>query len=159
MNKKKVSVWEYLLSTEIGIEFKACLYFFCILFYYSVYRLTEGEIEANIVHMAEMIVCTYGMGYVQRFLLSNFDEGDRLKGREIIYVVLCSLIYTGAAFGGSWFDRNIGVGIGFFAYMVLVYVCAFLIYKLKRMIDAKLLNEDLKAFQERDKNEKCDRDS
>jgi len=33
--------------------------------------------------------------------------------------------------------------------MVIAYLCTFLIYKIKRVIDAKLLNMDLKYFKER----------
>lgn len=155
-NRKKLTKWERYFAAEIGIELKACLYFFCILFYYSMYRLLGGRTEASILHMAEMIFLTYGMGYGQMYLLSNFDEGDHLGGREIACILLCSLIYTGVSFWGRWFDRKTGAGIGFFLYMVCAYVCAFLVYKVKRTVDEKLLNEDLKAFQERKADENSD---
>ncbi len=32
-DKRKTTLWERYLTTEIGIEFKACLYFFAILFF------------------------------------------------------------------------------------------------------------------------------
>ena len=57
--KKKVSLWERYLTKEIGIEFKACLYFFGVLFYYCTYRLCIGVTVAEILHMAEMIFLTY----------------------------------------------------------------------------------------------------
>lgn len=156
MNRKKVSAWERYLTKEIGIEFKACLYFFCILFFYSIYRLVKGTFEASILHMAEMIFLTYVMGYVQVYLLSDFDEGEELKGKEILSILFCSFLYAGVSWLGRWFDRKIGVSVGFAFYMMFAYVCAFLIYKLKREIDEKLLNEDLKEFQERRKNDdKC----
>ena len=66
---KKISLWERYLTKEIGIEFKACLYFFAILFFYCVYRLCIGNIMAEILHMAEMIFLTYVIGYIQVFLL------------------------------------------------------------------------------------------
>jgi len=151
MNKKKVSLFERYLTEEIGIEFKACLYFFCILFFYSMYRVINGSLEASIIHMAEIILLTYGMGYFQVYLLSNFDEGETLGIREIFYIVLCSLIYTGASYLGNWFDKSLAVSVGFVFYMILAYVCAFLVYKFKRDIDSKLLNEDLKTFQDQQK--------
>lgn len=157
-NRKKISALEKYLTAEIGIEFKACLYFFCILFFYSMYRVIGGSFEASIIHMAEIIVMTYAMGYIQVYLLGNFDEGAHLRGKEIGYVLFCSLIYTGVSFLGKWFDRDPAVSIGFFFFMVLAYVCAFFVYKSKREIDEKILNEDLKAFQERYNNEECDRD-
>ncbi len=150
MNKEKLTFFERYLAEEISIEFKACLYFFCILFYYSVYRLIGGRTEASIIHMAEMIVMTYGMGYAQVYLLSNFDEADFLKVKEIFCIGICSLLYTGVSFLGKWFDRNIGVTVGFVFYMMFAYVCAFLVYKFKRNIDEKMLNDDLKSFKERE---------
>ena len=156
--KKKRSVWEHYIIKEIGIEFKACLYFFCILFFYSGYRLANGSWEANILHMAEMIILTYTMGYVQVYLLSNFDEGEYFRVKEMIYTFLCSMIYTGVSFLGKWFDGNVAVSIGFAGYVMFEYVCAFLVYKSKREIDGKLLNKDLKDFQERRKNEQCHSD-
>lgn len=42
--------------------------------------------------------------------------------------------------------------------MIFAYFCAFLIYKVKRSVDEKLLNADLKAFQERRfEDEECNR--
>lgn len=154
---KKISLLERYLTKEIRIEFKACLYFFCILFFYCIYRLTLGQADASILHMAEMILLTYVMGYVQVFLLRDFDEGEILGFREICYLLLCSLIYGAASYFGNWFDGHIGISIGFVLYIVLTYVCTFLVYKCKREIDGKLLNEDLKAFQERrTAHEDCD---
>ena len=77
MSKKKISCFEKYLTEEIGVEFKACLYFFCILFFYAMYRVLNGNFEASIVHMAEMILLTYGMCYVQLYFMNNFDEGER----------------------------------------------------------------------------------
>lgn len=150
--KSKVSRFEKYLTEEIGIEFKACLYFYCILLFYSIFRIIAGSFEANIIHMAEMIFSTYVMGYVQVYLLSNFDEGERLGGKEICYLILCSGIYTILTYICNWFDKNILVSIIFFFYIAFAYVCAFLIYKIKRDIDEKILNEDLRTFQERGRN-------
>ena len=141
--------FERYLATEIGIEFKACLYFYCILVFYSVFRILNGSLEASILHMAEMILTTYLMGDLQVYLLSNFDEGEQFSGRSFGYSVLCSLLYTVVAWICGWYGKS-GLVLGlFFAFMLLSYVCVFLIYKLKRDIDTRKLNEDLKAFQER----------
>ena len=149
MSKKKVSRFERYLTEEIGVEFKACLYFFCILFFYAMYRVLNGNFEASISHMAEMILLTYGMCYLQLYFMNNFDEGERFGIREVLYTISCVGIYTGISYWGKWFDRNLAVTAGYAAYMMFAYVCAFLVYKTKRDIDGKLLNEDLKAFQER----------
>ncbi|MBO5303108.1 MAG: DUF3021 domain-containing protein [Lachnospiraceae bacterium] len=151
--KQKLSLWEHYLTKEIGIEFKACLYFFCILFFYCVYKLVCGIHEAEILHMTEMIFLTYFMGYIQVYLLSNFDEAEHLGRKEWIFMLLCTLVYTLFSYLFSWFDRNLAVSLGFLFYVLTMYLCAFMVYKSKRKIDEKLLNADLKAFQERGQHE------
>ena len=149
MKKKELARLGLYLFVEIGIEFKACLYFFCILFFYSMYRIAGGNWEASILHMMEMIFTTYGMGYVQMYLMSNFDEGERLGKKEFCYVLLCSGFYTLVAVLGNWYDGSVIMAGCFFLFMILSYVCAFLVYKIKRNLDSKVLNAELKAFQER----------
>ncbi len=147
---KKMSLLERYLVVEIAIEFKACIYFFCILFFYSMYRLLIGSREAEILHMGEMILLTYGMGYLQWYVLDRFDEGERLGIRETAYLLLCTGIHTAVSWLGKWFDRDVLMTVLFALFMVLAYLCGFLVYKIKRVLDAKQLNEDLRAFQERD---------
>ena len=100
--------------------------------------------------MGEMILSTYGMGYMQVWLLSNFDEGEQMGVREVGYMVLCAGIYTGVAVLCKWFDGIVGMAIAFYFYMLFVYICAFLVYKIKRDLDTRVLNEDLKNFQTRE---------
>ena len=80
----KPSLWERYLTKEIGIEFKACLYFYALLFFYCVYRVCVGSTVAEILHMAEMIFLTYIVGYLQVYLLWNFDESDHLGKKECL---------------------------------------------------------------------------
>ena len=109
----KPSLWERYLTKEIGIEFKACLYFFAMLFFYCMYRLCIGLTVADIFHMAEMIFLAYVIGYLQVFLLWNFDESDELGKKEILGIAVCTAIYVTVSYFGSWFDKNIYVTIGF----------------------------------------------
>lgn len=146
-NKKKVTLWELYLTKEIGIEFKACLYFFAFLFYYCVYRLINGVYDASILHMTELILACYIIGYVQVYLLWNFDEADTLKAKEIVGMVGCTCVYCLLSWLFNWFNKDLLVTFLFAAYILLVYVCVYLIYKYKRIIDDKKLNEDLKLFQ------------
>lgn len=146
---KKMSLLERYLVVEIAIEFKACIYFFSILFFYSTYRLIGGSREADVLHMGEMILLTYGMGYFQRYVLGNFDEGERLGVREALYLFLCVGIFAAVSYLGNWFGRSALGTVLFALFMVVAYLCGFLVYKLKRVLDAKQLNEDLRAFQER----------
>lgn len=146
---KKPTLWERYLTKEIGIEFKACLYFFAILFFYCCYRLCNGMFVAEILHMAEMIFLTYVIGYVQVFLLWNFDEAEVLGTREILGIAICTVIYTGISYACNWYDRNIWVTLGFAVYIVIMYVCVYFIYKCRRSIDDKILNADLELFKAR----------
>lgn len=152
-NKKKVTLWELYLTKEIGIEFKACLYFFAFLFYYCVYRLINGVYDASILHMTELILACYIIGYIQVYLLWNFDEADSLRAKEIVGMVGCTCVYCLLSWLFNWFNKNLLVTLIFAAYILLVYVCVYLIYKYKRIIDDKKLNEDLKLFQTEHKKE------
>ena len=69
----KPSLWERYLTKEIGIEFKACLYFYALLFFYCVYRVCVGSTVAEILHMAEMIFLTYIVGYVPDISVYDFS--------------------------------------------------------------------------------------
>ena len=149
----KITWWERYLTKEIGIEFKACLYFFGMLFYYCLYRLCIGVVDASILHMAEMIFLTYAMGYLQVFVLWNFDEADALGGREAFGIVLCTTLYTLVGHFCNWFDKNIGVAIGFFAYVAFMYICVYLVYKIRRKIDDKIMNDNLAMFKARPKSQ------
>ena len=145
--KKKPTLFERYLTREIGIEFKACLYFFAILFFYCVYKLAAGVYVAGILHMAEMIFACYIMGYIQVYVFWNFDEGDELGGKEILGMVICTAVYTLLSYFLEWFDGSLWLSLGFAAYIIVVYICVFFIYRSKRRIDDRILNEELKAFQ------------
>lgn len=151
--RKRVSLWELYLTKEISIEFKACLYFFAFLFFYCMYRVIGGVYDASILHMTELILACYTIGYIQVYLLWNFDEADKLGGKEILGIALCTAVYTAISWLFNWFDKNIIATVLFAAYILLVYFCVYLVYKYKRIIDDKKLNEDLKLFQTRHKSE------
>lgn len=155
---KKPSLWERYLTKEIGIEFKACLYFFALLFYYCMYRLFVGQVVAEILHMTEMILLCYLIGYLQVYVLWNFDEADQLGKREILGVIICTGIYTTAAQVFHWFGGNIYVLAGFAAYTIFMYICTFFVYKCRREIDDKILNADLELFKTRSENREEDLD-
>ena len=144
-----MSRFKQYLGSEIGIEFKACLYFFAILFFYSMYRILQGSFFANIIVMAEMIFSTYIIGYIQVYLLGNFDEAEQLTWREILASVFCSIVYSSISFLGKWYDRNITVTVLFFCYILFCYICAFFIYKIKRDVDTAVLNHELENFKKK----------
>lgn len=153
---KKPTLWERYLTKEIGIEFKACLYFFALLFFYCTYRLCVGLTVADILHMAEMIFLAYIVGYIQVFLLWNFDEADDLGKKEWLGIIVCTAIYVAVSYVCGWFDKNIYVTIGFAGYVVFLYFCVFLVYKCRRKIDDKVLNSDLELFKTRSEKDSQD---
>ncbi|MDE7425278.1 MAG: DUF3021 domain-containing protein [Lachnospiraceae bacterium] len=148
-----MSILKKWLSREIGIELKACLYFFCILFYYAIFRIMKGSMEANIPVMAEMVLTVYIVGCVQTYFLHDFDEGEHFGWYEFIASAGCCLIYSGIGYWGKWFDRQLLPSLIFVGYLFLCYVCIFLSYKMKRIFDTKELNQDLETFK-RDKKQR-----
>ena len=152
MRKRITFFLEQYLSRKIGAEIKCCLTFLLILCYYCIYRWSMGFTEASILHMLEMIWLAYVLEWIQVLLHSDFDEVDRLGMKEWLMVLIGSGVYAGIGHIAGWFDGNIAVTAGFGIYMIASYLCTFLIYKLKRAIDAKLLNNDLKHFQDRRSN-------
>lgn len=146
-----------LLLAEVGIEFKACLYFFAILFFYCVYRITQGSFQADMLTMLEIILTTYVMGYVQVYLLRNFEEADKLGAFEWLASLGCSLVYVGVSHLFSWFDGRWVPELLYFGYMMLCYVSVFGLYYVRRHWDTKQLNQELEIFKNgvpnRDENE------
>ena len=97
--------------------------------------------------MAEMIFACYIIGYIQVYLLWNFDEADRVGAKEIAGVIICTAVYSLLSYFLGWFDKNVYVTLGLAAYVLVTYICVILIYKTKRNIDDKKLNEDLALFK------------
>lgn len=137
---------KYLLS-EINIEFKACLYFFAFLFFFCCYRIWLGEYTFSILHMTELILATYLMGYVQVFFLRNFDEEDQFTVFTIGCAIGCSLIYSLLAYVLGWCSGNLLLCFFFFLYSILCYICAQLVYKFRRDLETEKLNLELESFK------------
>lgn len=141
------------LSNEIAIEYKACLYFFCLLVFYCVYLLWRNVYSASILYMVEMVLTSYIMGYLQIYVFHNFDEAERLGKREILGIFCCTCIYTAVSFGFCWFERNLRVTAMFFVFIFFSYVCIYLNNKIKRMIDTERLNDMLTEYKRRERDE------
>lgn len=136
-----------IVSWEIAIEYKACLYFACIMFFYSAWLILNKTFYASVWLIWEMILTAYVVGYMQVYLFRNFDEAERLGKREFFSIVLCSCLYAGASWGLGWFERRMLPTLLFVAYMLLCYVCVFLCNKIKRELDTKNLNRMLDAYK------------
>ena len=149
MSKKIWSFIEQYLTRKIGAEIKCCLTFLLIVTYYCIYRWICGFTQAGIIHMLQMVMVAYVLQWIQVLLHSDFDEVDRLSMKEWLLIMIGSAVYTLAGYLFGWFDGNIVVVIGFGVYMIVAYLCTFWVYAIKRAIDAKMLNNDLKQFKER----------
>ncbi len=148
MKKRKLSEgFRRYLSMEIGIEYKACLYFFVILFFYAMYRVSIGVYEASLPHMLEMICATYAMGYLQVLALGNFDETERLSVGWFLKDVFCSGLYVGISAVGGWFDGNGAATAAFAVFCIGMFLCGYLANKLKREIDTEQLNVMLQQYK------------
>lgn len=134
-------------ATEIAIEYKACLYFYAIVFFYCVFLAIKGEFQASVLYMAEMILTTYLMGYLQVYLLGNFDEAEKLGKKEAAYTLLCSALYTGVSYLFGWFDKSPAATLIFFGFLAFAYWCVYLINKIKRKIDTENLNDMLTKYK------------
>ncbi len=148
MNKKLTKFQKY-LAIEVGVDLKACLYFFVFVFYYSMFRLWAGLKDASILHLAEIIASTYIMCYLQYFFMNNFDEGDKFGTKEIVLSVIGTAIYTALSWLLGWLDRNVAWTVGFAFYVMVSYLCVYLSYKIKREFDGRMLNADLQNFKDR----------
>ena len=146
---KKLSFWEKYLTREIGIDFKMCLYFFSILFFYCVYKVVNHVYTADILHMGEMMLLCYIISYVQVYLFHNFDEAWRFRAKEIIGFVICTTAYTMLSYVFDWFDKKTGWTIGFLTYIIFLYIWVIITYHIKRRIDDKELNRELEVFKAR----------
>ena len=143
-----MSRWDKFLSAEIEIEFKASLYFYTILFFYFAYQLYNGSFSAGIVIIVEMILTAYIMGFIQVFLLDNFDETENFTWKEALKVVCCSLIYVAVSYLGGWFDRNLIVTAIYLVFMFGCYGCVYWLYSVRRAICTKQMNKELENFKQ-----------
>lgn len=135
------------LSNEIAIEYKACLYFFCFLFFYCVYLWYRKVYSVTMLFIFELIMTTYFMGYLQVYLMHNFDESEQFGKWEAFMTLLCTCIYTAVSFLFGWFDRSFPVSVLFFFYVFFSYICAWLVNKIKRKIDTENLNNMLSVYK------------
>lgn len=144
---KRWESFKKLLSREIVIEYKACLYFCCIIFFYFVYLLCRRTYLASVVFLFEMILTAYAAGYVQVYLFHNSDEAEQLEKKDILGILFCTFLYGGVSYGFAWFGRSIIATLLFLVYMLFVHYCVYLLNKIKRAIDTENLNRMLTEFK------------
>lgn len=150
---KKSSLKEkfmHYLGAEIWIEYKTCLYSYCIMVFYCVFLLFRRIYQARILILFEMVIAAYFMGYVQVYLLKNFDESDRLGKHEILSTLLCSFLYTLISYILGWFGRSLPAAGLFFLFMLFSFGCVYLVNKIRRAYDTRNLNRMLAEFKKKE---------
>lgn len=144
--------FEKFLVDELGIEFKAAMYFYTMFFFYVVYQLSKGIWQADLLVLLQMIATTYIMGYIQVFLLGNFDEAERVTWQVVMKVIGGALVYACISYIGKWFERNLTVTLIYFAFMIGCYGCVYWVYSFRRSVSTKKMNEELNMFKEQKKS-------
>lgn len=150
MTKIKKKQFGKFLSTEIVIEYKACLYFSCMTAFYFVFQIIRNIDSARILTMFEIILTAYVIAYFQVYILHNPDEAERFGKKEAIGVLLCSGFYTGMSHLFAWFDRTPAVTAAFFLYCIIVYYCVYICNKLIRRSDTNRLNRMLTEYKKKE---------
>ncbi len=144
-----MSKWDKFLSREIEIEFKAALYFYTILFFYFACQLFSGSMTADIIIIIEMIVTAYVMGFVQVYMLGNFDEAEQFTRKEALKIVGCSAAYSIVSYLGGWFERDLLITAIYFVFMFAAYGSAYWLYSVRRAVNTREMNRELEAFKQK----------
>lgn len=149
MRNNRWEKFQVILSREVVIEYKACLYFACVVFFYFAYLLSRGIHMASMAFFFEMILTAYGAGYIQVYLFHNSDEAEKLECKDVLGIIFCTFFYGGASYTLAWFDRSLLATLLFLPYMIAVHYFVYLANKIKRAVDTKNLNKMLTEFKEK----------
>jgi len=94
-----------------------------------------------------MILMAYFVGYLQIYVLHDFDEAEKFGKREATSAFLCTCIYAVISGVFGWFEGNVWVTVLFSGYIFLCYLCVYLINKIRRKVDTDRLNDMLTAYK------------
>lgn len=140
------------LGAEVWIEYKACLYSYCMMVYYCIFLLCRRTYQARILILSEMVIAAYFMVYLQVYPLKNFDESDRFGKHELLSTLLCSFLYMLISYMLNWFERSfLATGL-FFLFMLFSFCCVYLVNKIRRAYDTRNLNRMLADFKKGEQN-------
>lgn len=140
------------LGAEVWIEYKACLYSYCMMVFYCVFLLCQRIYQARILILSEMVLVAYFMVYLQVYPLKNFDESDRFGKHELLSTLLCSFLYMLISYMLNWFERSfLATGL-FFLFMLFSFCCVYLVNKIRRAYDTRNLNRMLADFKKGEQN-------
>lgn len=140
------------LGAEVWIEYKACLYSYCMMVFYCIFLLCQRIYQARILILSEMVIAAYFMVYLQVYPLKNFDESDRFGKHELLSTLLCSFLYMLISYMLNWFERSfLATGL-FFLFMLFSFCCVYLVNKIRRAYDTRNLNRMLADFKKGEQN-------
>lgn len=141
--------WTDFIAKEIEVEQKSPLYCYTILGFYLGFQLLSGSSSASIWVIVEIVAATYIMGFVQLYLMGSFDEAERLTAKNILFAVICSLVYTAVSWLGGWFGRSLPITALFFAFMLLCYGCVYWFFSVRRSVTTRQMNSELAAYKQK----------
>jgi hypothetical protein len=148
MKEKMVKALKRVLVNEILIDFKACVYFFCVVLFYSVAQLCRKSTSVEILTLLEIILTNYVICYVQTYIFKDFDEAERLGTNEAAGILMCTFLYTLASLLFGWFGGSSLVTGLFAMYIAFTYVCVILCYIVRRKLDTRQLNRLLDQYKQ-----------
>ena len=137
-----------MLLNEIAIDFKACVYFFCVVFFYGVVQICRGKTNVSLLTLAEIVITNYIICYIQTYLFNNFDESDHFGSVEVAGILTCTFLYVAASLMMNWFDGSELVTALFAGFIILTYVCIILCFIVKRKLDTRQLNKLLNDYKQ-----------
>lgn len=145
---KSGKIFKRYLLHEIEIDFKACTYFFCVVFFYSMVQICHQTYSVKILTLTEMILTNYVICYIQVYVFDNFDESDKFGRNEISGIAVCTALYAAVSWLFDWFGGSIALTALFAAFVILCYICVILCYIVKRRLDTRQLNHMLELYKQ-----------
>ena len=157
MKDKIIKALKKALSNEIAIDFRACVYFFCVVLFYCAVRVSKGIFYVKILTLAEIVLVNYLICYVQTYLFKDFDESDRIGSNEIAGILMCTFLYVASSLLFGWFDGSEWLTALFALYIIFTYVCVILCYIVKRKLDTMQLNKLLDNYKQNEGRDQHER--
>ncbi|MBQ9903020.1 MAG: DUF3021 family protein [Clostridia bacterium] len=148
MKEKLKNGFKKALSNEIAIDFRACVYFFCVVMFYCAVALCKGIFQVKILTLVEIVLTNYVICYVQTYLFRDFDESQHFGTNELAGILMCTFLYVAASLLFGWFDGSELITGLFAAYIILTYVCVILCFAVKRKLDTRQLNKLLNNYKQ-----------
>ena len=128
------------------------LYFAAIVFFVSLIRLCFGDWTLSILHLGEMLLVSFVVGFLQAILLPGSTDYSKglFFGRSVIWLLISVTLAMGVSILGGWFVGLPGWCVLLMGGLMLVGFCAMLLgQRFEQDMDTLRLNDDLKRFQGR----------